>query len=102
MDAAMERDWRLKENDRILTGLWLDLGSRMEKDATWQRILWLTSDYLQPVAQDDERRTILYRDPADGRYWELLFPRPELPEGGPPTLRVLDEEAAREGYQLRE
>ncbi|RME38104.1 MAG: hypothetical protein D6794_05890 [Deltaproteobacteria bacterium] len=100
MDDKMRRDWKLKPDDRILTGLWLDLGSRMEKDSTWQRILWLTTNYLEPVAQDDERGSILYRDPEDGRYWELLFMRPELPEKGPPTLRFLEEEAAREAYSL--
>jgi len=40
----------------------------------------------------------LYRDPDDGRYWERTYPQSELHGGGPPELRVLATEDARQKY----
>jgi hypothetical protein len=38
----------------------------------------------------------LYRDPNDCRYWELTYPEGELHGGGPPQLRCLTADEARQ------
>ena len=42
----------------------------------------------------------LYRDPRDGRLWELTFPQGSLHGGGPRRLAVVDEAEAREGFGI--
>jgi Immunity protein 27 len=43
---------------------------------------------------------VLYVDPSDSRYWELIYPDSQLHGGGPPTLRNLSEAAARKKYGI--
>ncbi|ORJ63467.1 Imm27 family immunity protein [Geothermobacter hydrogeniphilus] len=92
----MEQELKPTPRETLLHGLWIDTGSRMEKDATWQRILWLVGNHLQLLAEVEDGK--LYRDPTDGRLWELVKTRPELPDGGPPILRVMESARAEEIY----
>jgi hypothetical protein len=64
------------------------------------RIEWLTTGCLEKIAASNW--TILFRDPEDGRYWELTYPKGELQGGGPPRLTVLSPEKAHAKYQLSE
>ena len=43
---------------------------------------------------------MLYRDPGDGRYWELAYPNGEMHGGGPPSLIMLTEQEAKTKYGL--
>jgi len=88
----------LLPEEYLLQGLWIDTGSRMEKDSTWQRILWLVAEQLESLAESPDGR--LFRDPVDGRLWELLRTRPDLPDGGPPVLRVIAKEKAAGLYRV--
>ncbi|HEY3307537.1 MAG TPA: Imm27 family immunity protein [Desulfuromonadaceae bacterium] len=86
---------RLKSEEIELRGFWIDLGSSMVPDSTWERINRLTAEYLQ-VVQRSEGADTLYRDPLDGRFWELIYLHPELKDGGPPLLRVIAPDVAIE------
>jgi hypothetical protein len=46
----------------------------------------------------DSGWSALHLDPGDGRFWELTFPEGHLHGGGPPLLRVVSEEEARQKY----
>lgn len=86
----------LQPTDSDLMGQWLDTGSRMEGDAVWARIEWLTAERLERLAVDPTGGDTLFRDPRDGRLWELTHPFGEMHGGGPPRLAVLTPaEAAR-------
>ena len=41
---------------------------------------------------------VLFRDPTDGRLWELIYPQSEPHGGGPPQLRCLTADEARQKY----
>jgi hypothetical protein len=40
----------------------------------------------------------LYRDPENGRLWELTSVAPQMKDGGPPRLAVIDPGAAERKY----
>ena len=42
-------------------------------DEVTKRIQQLVRDYLKKVATDRTGWEVLYRDPGDGRYWELSY-----------------------------
>ena len=83
-----------------LRGRWVVTGNEVSADETAERIRALTSGHLQKVATDNTGRETLYRDPCDGRYWELTYPLSEM-HGGPPTLRTITPEASAAKYRLR-
>ena len=64
------------------------------------RIHQLIQHLLHFVAATDGGWSRLYRDTADGRYWELTYPRSELHGGGPPLLTVLSAEDVRARYDV--
>lgn len=43
---------------------------------------------------------MLYKDPTDGRYWELTYPNSEGHEGGPLKLTVMSPEEAEFKYHI--
>jgi hypothetical protein len=91
-------DWLIQPEETELRGFWIDLGSRMEKDAHWQRIEWLTTEHLTELAWAANGRDVLYRDPLDGRLWEKAFDHSHLHDGGPPRLTQLSPATAATRY----
>lgn len=89
----------LRPDETELWGQWLDTGNRIEHDAIGARILWLAAERLERVAAGGSGWEALYRDPRDGRLWELTHPNRHLHGGGPPRLAVVTaaEAAARYG-----
>jgi len=90
---------RLKPDETMLQGYWLDLGSSVAPDARWERIIRLTEEYLELLATGGDGRDKLYRDPADGRLWELTPVAPEMP-ASPPLLQVIAPERATIKYRI--
>jgi hypothetical protein len=88
----------IKPSETVLTGQWILQGGRPVADDVCSRILALTKSYLVEVARDASGWNALYRDPNDGRYWELSYPQGELHGGGPPQLRCLTADEARQKY----
>jgi Immunity protein 27 len=89
---------RLKPEETELQGYWLDLGSAVTPDSNWKRIDSLTNDYLELVATCGDSTCRLYRDPEDGRFWELSHVAPQMKDGGPPCLTVIGAREAKEKY----
>lgn len=86
----------LSTEETTIRGYWLDLGSRVVPDSGWERINRLT-EQLELLATSTDGAAKLYRDPADGRYWERTPISPSLPQG-PPLMTVISEEQARASY----
>ena len=82
-----------------LCGDWLVQKDRsVIADATEQRIEWLTKQKLQRIAKDSSGWETLYRDPRDGRLWELTYPQSERHGGGPRRLHVVSRDEAATKY----
>lgn len=88
----------LEQHEVDLHGDWIVRGDEVEGDETSQRIKWLVAEKLQKVTTDWSGWEVLYRDPADGRYWELTYPQSEMHGGGPPRLFNLSLKKATEKY----
>jgi hypothetical protein len=89
---------QLMPEENELRGFWIDLGSSMIPDASWERITFLTEEHLDLVATGENGTDKLYRDPTDGRLWELTRVAPQMKDGGPPRLTRLNADEAEKKY----
>lgn len=85
-------------NETDLTGKWVVTNKSIVGDETCQRISDLVNGYLIKLGHDQSGWDTLYRDPSDGRFWELIYPQSELQGGGPPQLRNLPVDEAKNKY----
>jgi hypothetical protein len=90
----------LKPEESHLVGYWLDLGNGVEKDAVWERIEWLIFSKLELISKKTSGTESLYRDPADGRYWEFTLRASHMKGGGPPSLKIISREQAKKKYEV--
>jgi hypothetical protein len=97
-DSAMIE---IEPSETVLTGQWSLQGGRVVADDVCKRILSLTNSQLVEVGRDASGWNTLYRDPSDGRYWELTYPQGELQGGGPPQLRHIAIQEAKQKYGER-
>ena len=82
-----------------LRGNWIVQKDRsIVGDATEQRIEWLTTQMLEHIVNDSSGWETLYRDPRDGRLWELTYPQSGLHGGGPRHLHFLSRDEAAAKY----
>lgn len=95
-----DADFDIKPDETVMTGFWIDLGSKVTPDAVWERIEWLVAERLELVARAPSGPDALYRDPRDGRLWEKVHHSPHLKGGGPPALAVVSAADARERYGM--
>jgi hypothetical protein len=72
----------------------------LKPDAAEQRIETLLSRWLVHLADDPVSGAWqrLYKDPSDGRLWELTYPRSQMHGGGPRRLRVITPDEAASVY----
>jgi hypothetical protein len=81
---------KLQPNETDLVGNWVSDGGRVIGDAVEQRINQLIESQLKRIAVDTESGwDVLFRDPQDGRYWELTYPNSGMHGGGPKRLTNL-------------
>jgi hypothetical protein len=87
-----------KPNETQLDCEWKLVDGNVVRNSTCQRIELLVSEYLLKVAGGGWET--LYRDPEDGRYWELTYPQGEMHGGGPPRLKYLPIAEAKAKYPV--
>ena len=78
MGVAMAEFDDLGPSETILRGSWLQEGTAVRADPVCERIAWLIDSRLQQTAVDASGWGRLYRDPRDGRLWELTYPNSEM------------------------
>ena len=94
----MNDQTQLASNEISLLGAWLEKRDRIVADPTCKRIEWLIANHLVQLGTNASGWGDLYRDPDDGRLWELTWPQSEMHGGGPPRLTCLELDAARTKY----
>ncbi|MBM2854655.1 MAG: hypothetical protein HW417_1583 [Steroidobacteraceae bacterium] len=94
----MNEQARLATSETHLLGAWLEKRDRIVADPTCKRIEWLIASHLVQLGADSSGWGELYRDPDDGRLWELTWPQSEMHGGGPPRLTCVSVDAARAKY----
>lgn len=87
-------------NEKELIGTWFIDKGTIKEDETSKRINALINNYLIELSTDQSGWYKLYRDPNDGRYWELSYPNGDMAGGGPPMLKYLPETKILERYQI--
>jgi hypothetical protein len=89
----------LRGTETELVGSWVSIDGQTLADPVSRRIEALVADALVRCGSADGGWSTLYRDPRDGRYWELTYPSSERHGGGPPTLTCVAIEVARRKYK---
>jgi hypothetical protein len=88
----------LAPEERELAGTWGGITEGTFTDRVDERIYWLVSRRLVLEDTVNGGWDQLYRDPRDGRYWELTFPHGSLHGGGPRRLAHVTRDAAAAKY----
>ncbi|PZU11806.1 Imm27 family immunity protein [Sphingomonas sp.] len=92
----------LSPHETELVGRWIESDGKVRGDAVCGRIERLTGGILDVVQDHPEasgwRR--LFRDIADGRYWERYYPQSEMHGGGPPALRLIADHEVTTEYHF--
>jgi len=88
----------LGPHEQRLVGAWQAGPRGLNADATCARIEQLMRSHLVRLASDDSGWNVLYKDPTDGRLWELTYASSESHGGGPPTLTVIASTEAKRKY----
>lgn len=89
---------KIQPTEIQLAGKWLSRDGRVVADETCERINKLIRSHLNQLGRDASGWNVLYRDPEDGRLWELTYPQSDLHGGGPPQLRCLTLDEAKTKY----
>lgn len=91
----------LSSNESELRGEWVrHPDGRVAGDVVDERIRWLTIHQLEALGTTSDGWDWLFRDPDDGRLWELTFPQGSLHGSGPRLLRTVPAEEALARYGL--
>jgi len=72
-----------------IIGEWVIERGRTEESLETKRIDKLIGGYLEEVAVSADGWSKLFRDPSDGRLWELTYPSSSSHGGGAPALVCL-------------
>lgn len=91
---------KLSKSDEKIVGAWANINGKIIENEQCEQIKHLTKNYLIRLANDYSGWDVLYYDPYDNRLWELIYPHSELAGGGPPLLRVISLEQARDKYSF--
>jgi hypothetical protein len=92
----------IQSHETSIIGNWIFEDHKFQKDSACYRIEWLMQNHLQKLSVSPKWGDweILFKDPFDGRYWELVYLQGDLHGGGPPSLICISEKTAREKYNL--
>ena len=92
--VALRRDLRRSGRDLMIAGLHGQAANVLPSEDLGAR----TQTALENLDVAEGGWSKLYRDPSDGRLWELTFPNSEWHGGGPPCLTCISREKADGKY----
>lgn len=81
-----------------IVGQWIAKGGAVVEDENCKRISWLVQHKFELKGRDSSGWDTLYLDRSDGRFWELLYLNSDQQGGGPPSLRLISKDVARQKY----
>jgi len=81
-----------------ITGAWIVRDNKVMADRNCERIDRLTSSHLRVLTTGAAGWDTLYLNPSDGAYWECVYPQSNMHGGGPPQLRRLTIDQAKQKY----
>jgi Immunity protein 27 len=87
---AMESSMSIRPEETEIRGAWIWADGKMVEDDASRRIRQLIEGELHHIATSEDGWVRLYRDPQDGRVWELSYPQGEMHGGGPMLMRVVE------------
>jgi hypothetical protein len=91
----------LNQNEHELIGQLQSGPGGIQGDPICDRIEWLTTSVLERVAVSPSGWETLYRDGADGRFWERTYRQSYMHGGGPPSLIEISPSAAADKYKIK-
>jgi hypothetical protein len=83
-----------------IVGAWIVEHGKVRANTVAQRIEELINYYLLEVAVSEDGWSKLFRDPNDGRFWELTYPESFEHGGGAPQLRHVSYANALKRYSI--
>jgi len=98
----MDKNKHIAPDEFEILGGILRKGNQIKPNANSLRISALRHNLLKKIAASAEHYSVLYRDPNDGRYWELISANPEGHGGGGKSLTFISDNEAKVKYQLDE
>jgi hypothetical protein len=90
----------IEPEETLIVGAWIMRDGQLTEDTEERRINALIQSELKRLASAAGGWEVLFRDPNDGRYWELSFPRSEMHGGGPKMLRLVGVTEAAQKYDI--
>ena len=83
-----------------IVGNWIEVEGRVVADEAGERINLLVNEHLLKLGTNKQSGgwDTLFKDPNDGRFWELKYLQSHMHAGGPASLFKLSEEDARRKY----
>lgn len=91
----------LRKAEVRLSGRWIFENGEVIEDSVTRRINFLKENLLVKITTDESGWITLYKDPKDGRYWELTYLDGHFHGGGPPSLINITEKEAKEKFSLK-
>lgn len=92
---------KLKDGETKITGNWASQDDgKVVADENCKRIDWLTESFLQQIKVDGDAWRALYKNPENGDFWILSYPKSHMHGGGPPELSKISEYEAKEEFGI--
>ena len=86
----MESSMSIRPEETEIRGAWIWADGKMVEDDASRRIRQLVEKHLVHMVTSKDGWVRLYRDPQDGRIWELSYPQGEAHGGAPMLMRVVE------------
>jgi len=91
----------IEADETELKGNWIEKDEQVIEDETCKRINYLIDEVLTYLSTDSSGWEKLFKDPADGRLWELTHPNSDWHGGGPKVLVLISAQDAKSKYNIQ-
>jgi hypothetical protein len=99
-NALRLRKTQILPTESEIAGSFITRDDRTTANAEVARIGKLVDGYLEKITASTDGWSVLYKDPNDGRLWELTYPNSGAHGGGAPRLKHISRDEAAKRYSL--